>query len=184
VICPSLGCATFTSTHPLHSTLHPQGIPLSSLSYTIMRRVLIASLLAGLAGNALSHRTHSDSSVKRRKTLGFGPDHPHAVFHSSPYQIQTNGFMPMSPKTDPFMVADIFAKDILGSQLSDSISYRIRKDSYTDKNTGVSHVYLRQVVNGIEVSDGDMNINVKDGMVISYGSSVSTPLGVTNLVAH
>jgi len=138
-----------------------------------MRRLLIASLLAGLTGHTLSHRTRNDGPLKRRKTLGFGPHHPHAVFYSSPYQIQTNGFLPQSPTTHPFDVADLFAKDILADQLSDSISYKIRKDSYADPNTGVSHVYIRQVVNGIEVADGDMNINIKDGMVISYGSSVS-----------
>lgn len=136
-----------------------------------MRRLLIASLLAGLAGHALSHKTRIEGPLKRRKTLGFGPHYPHAVFYSSPYQIQTNGFLRQSPITHPFDVADLFAKDILAGQLSDSVSYKIRKDSYTDVNTGVSHVYLRQVVNGIEVADGDMNINVKDGMVLSYGSS-------------
>jgi extracellular elastinolytic metalloproteinase len=50
-------------------------------------------------------------------------------------------------------------------------AYKIRPDSYTDKNTGVTHVYVRQLVNGLEVTDGDMNINIKDGMVLSYGNS-------------
>ena len=146
-----------------------------------MRRLLIASLLAGLAGHAASHTTRN-GPLNRRKTLGFGPHLPHAVFYSSPYQIQTTGFTPQSPHTDPLDVADLFAKDILADQLSDSISYKIRKDSYTDANTGVSHVYLRQVVNGIEVADGDMNINVRDGMVLSYGSSVSLhPLAVESI---
>ncbi|KAG5643840.1 hypothetical protein DXG03_009571 [Asterophora parasitica] len=136
-----------------------------------MRSLLIASFVfAGLAGNALSHPTKNAGPVKRRKTLGFGPDHPHAVFHSSPYQIQT-GFAPMSADADPIDVAHRFVKDILGTQLTQSMSYKIRKDSYTDKNTGVTHVYVRQVVNGLEVADGDMNINIKDGMVLSYGNS-------------
>jgi extracellular elastinolytic metalloproteinase len=47
----------------------------------------------------------------------------------------------------------------------------IREDSYQDKNTGVSHVYLRQVVNGLEVIDGDINLNILDGKVISFGDS-------------
>ncbi|KAF5375899.1 hypothetical protein D9615_008220 [Tricholomella constricta] len=137
-----------------------------------MRCLLTASLVvAGLAGNALGHRNKNNTPVRRRKTLGFGPDHPHAVFHSSPYQIQTNGFVPMSADVDPFEVADRFVKDILGTKLTQSMSYKIRKDSYTDSNTGVTHVYVRQVVNGLEVADGDMNINIKDGMVLSYGSS-------------
>ncbi|KAF8063400.1 extracellular elastinolytic metallo proteinase [Lyophyllum atratum] len=137
-----------------------------------MRCLLTASLVAaGLAGSALSHRVKNHSPVKRRKTLGFGPEHPHAVFHSSIYQIQTNGFMPMGEDVDPLEVAHRFVKDNLGTKLTESMSYKIRPDSYTDSNTGVTHVYVRQVVNGLEVADGDMNINIKDGMVLSYGSS-------------
>lgn len=51
--------------------------------------------------------------------------------------------------------------------------YFIRKDSYTDTNSGVSHVYVRQVVNGLEVADGNINLNIRDGKVLSYGNSVS-----------
>ena len=106
----------------------------------------------------------------RRKSLGFGPEHPHAVFRASPYQIQTNGFTPKDPSMDPLDVARVFVEDIFPIQFSQS--YKIRKDSYTDKNTGVTHVYVRQLVNGLEVTDGDMNINIKDGVVLSYGNSV------------
>jgi len=137
-----------------------------------MRSLLVASfVLAALSGGAFGHRSKNTTPVRRRKTLGFGPEHPHAVFHSSPYQIQTNGFLPMSADADPFEVADRFVKDTLGTRLTESMSYKIRQDSYTDSNTGVTHVYVRQVVNGLEVADGDMNINIKDGMVLSYGNS-------------
>jgi extracellular elastinolytic metalloproteinase len=78
----------------------------------------------------------------------------------------------MSDDSDPFEVARLFVEDILGNQLSESNSYKIRKDSYTDSTTGITHVYVRQIINGLEVSDGDMNINIKDGMVLSYGNSV------------
>ena len=108
----------------------------------------------------------------RRKSLGFGPEHPHAVFRASPFQIQTNGFTPTDPSMDPLDVARIFVDDVLSTQAAQDLSYKIRKDSYTDKNTGVTHVYVRQLVNGLEVTDGDMNINIKDGMVLSYGTSV------------
>ena len=107
----------------------------------------------------------------RQKSLGFGPEHPHAVFRSvfrAPYDIQTNGFKPM----DPLDVARIFVDDVLSTQSSHGLSYKICKDSYTDKNMGVTHIYVRQLVNSLEVTDGDMNINIKDGIVLSYGSSV------------
>ncbi len=97
---------------------------------------------------------------------------PHAVFHASPYQIQTNGFTPMDASMDPLEVARLFVDDVLMNKKTSSSSYKIRSDSYTDKNTGVTHVYVRQLINGLEVADGDMNINIKDGMVLSYGNSV------------
>jgi extracellular elastinolytic metalloproteinase len=70
---------------------------------------------------------------------------------------------------NPLDVARVFVEDIFPIRFSQA--YKIRKDSYTDKNTGVTHVYVRQLVNGLEVTDGDMNINIKDGMVLSYGNS-------------
>jgi hypothetical protein len=71
----------------------------------------------------------------RRKSLGFGPEHLHAVFYASPYQIQTNGFTPMDPSMDPLDVARIFVEDVLSTQLSSTLSYKIHKDSYTDKSS-------------------------------------------------
>ncbi|KAJ3504373.1 hypothetical protein NMY22_g17946 [Coprinellus aureogranulatus] len=81
----------------------------------------------------------------------------------------------MDKSMDPMEVAKVFVEDVLSGTASEGLSYRIRDDSYTDKATGVTHVYVRQIVNGLEVADGDMNINIKDGMVISYGNSVCLP---------
>ena len=71
---------------------------------------------------------------------------------------------------DPSDIAHIFVDDVLSTQ---SARFVIQ-DSYTDsKNTGVTHVYVCQLVNGLEVTgDGDMNINIKDGVVLSYGTLV------------
>ena len=144
-----------------------------------MRCFVTTSLvIASLAGHIYGLRQptpfpHDEGrSNYRRKSLGFGPEHPHAVFLASPYQIQTNGFTPTDPSMDPLDVARIFVEDVLSTQSSQGRSYKIRKDSYTDKNTGVTHAYVRQLVNGLEVTDGDMNINIKDGVVLSYGTSV------------
>ena len=144
-----------------------------------MRGFLSTSLvIASLAGHIYGLRQPTPSPYDkervgyRRKSLGFGPEHPHAVFRASPYQIQTNGFTPTDPSMDPLDVARIFVDDVLSTQSAHGLSYKIRKDSYTDKNTGVTHVYVRQLVNGLEVTDGDMNINIKDGVVLSYGTSV------------
>lgn len=147
-----------------------------------MRCLLTASLVvASLAGNVLGHKRDDSSPVRRRKSLGFGPAHPHAVFHTSPIQV-TDGFMP-AHMNDPFDVAELFMEDILGNQPSELSSYYIRSDSYTDSNTGVSHVYIRQIVHGLEVADGDININIKDGQVLSYGNSVRLHMFFDNSIA-
>jgi extracellular elastinolytic metalloproteinase len=154
---------------PLHLSF-PYLTELSIVFSSLMRCLLTASLVvASLAGNVLSHKG-DDGPVRRRKSLGFGPEHPHAVFRTGPIQV-TNGFMPVHTN-DPFVIAELFLQDLLGNQLSASNSYHIRQDSYTDSNTGVTHVYVRQIVNGLEVADGDMNINIKNGQVLSYGNSV------------
>jgi extracellular elastinolytic metalloproteinase len=44
-------------------------------------------------------------------------------------------------------------------------------DAYTSEHTGVSHVYLRQRYQGIEVYNANINVNVASGgAVLSYGS--------------
>ena len=65
-----------------------------------------------------------------------------------------------------------------------AVSFYVRPDSYIDSNTGLAHVYLRQTVYGIEVADGDvnMNINVENGQILSYGSSVSVAFASAVLV--
>jgi hypothetical protein len=45
-------------------------------------------------------------------------------------------------------------------------------DQYTDASTGVTHIYLRQLLNGLQISQADLNINVgRDGEIISVGST-------------
>lgn len=45
-------------------------------------------------------------------------------------------------------------------------------DRYVSQHTGVTHIYLRQRYRGVEVFDGNINVNVaKDGSVINLGNS-------------
>jgi extracellular elastinolytic metalloproteinase len=99
--------------------------------------------------------------------MGFGPVHPHAKFHTSPVSYAKASVY----TSDPYEVARSFVTELLQDQLSADNEFALRKDSYTDKATGVTHVHFRQMVNGIEVADGDINVNVKGGTVISYGDS-------------
>ncbi|KAG9106065.1 Fungalysin/Thermolysin Extracellular metalloproteinase 5, partial [Ceratobasidium sp. 392] len=118
-----------------------------------MKSLRAASLLSiAFLASATAHST--------RKSLGFGPSHPTARYVTEP-QI-TGSF---AAHTDPFDVARAFLQSYTDSD------YFIREDSYTDKTTGVTHVYVRQRVDGLEVANGDINLNIRDGIVMSYGDS-------------
>jgi extracellular elastinolytic metalloproteinase len=96
-----------------------------------------------------------------RKSLNFGPRHPTARYVTEPQAVPG-----LADSIDPYDVARSF---LSGHTDSD---YFIRSDSYTDRNTGITHVYVRQRVEGVEVADGDMNLNIRDGAVLGYGDSV------------
>jgi len=122
-------------------------------------------ITAALVAAALAAARHShDGPARRRKTLGFGPSLPHSVFETSLLHTAI-----VREDADPFKVAQSFIDSVLASK--GTSEYKIRDDSYTDVNTGVTHVYVRQFVNGLEVVDGLINLNVKDGVVLSYGDS-------------
>lgn len=103
--------------------------------------------------------------------MNFGFDKPHARFVTVAKQSTLFNSFIATPVRDPFEVAHGFILTLLPT--SDEYSYRIRKDSYTDPSTGVTHIYAKQVYRGLDVFDGDVNINVYNGKIISYGNEVS-----------
>ena len=140
----------------------------------------ISLVLFGLLASSFAFV--SQSTVSRRKTIGFNPVHPHDDFHTGTFPIPSaKGF---SSSSDPYEVAKGFVTALLSDQLSGVNSFAMRNDSYTNKANGVTHVFFRQMINGIEVADGDINVNVKDGAVISYGDSVSFVVGSLPLAAR
>lgn len=97
------------------------------------------------------------SLVSRRRTIGSAHEDSHAKFDdSNPYKI-ARSFIAALLKDRPFGYKD----------------FSLRKDSYTDNATGVTHVFYRQMIKGVQVLNGDVNVSVKDGAVISHGDSVS-----------
>ena len=108
-------------------------------------------------------------AATQRKSLAFGPELTHRSFNTSP-----------DPLPQHLISQDLSARDIGDLYLEHQLklekgSYRLREDSYRDSTTGVWHLYYRQVLIGgaREVSDGDINLNVLNGQIISYGDSVS-----------
>ncbi|KZT01077.1 uncharacterized protein LAESUDRAFT_764100 [Laetiporus sulphureus 93-53] len=76
-----------------------------------------------------THLTASGNNVVRhRKMLGFGPVLPHSIYRREPLATH-------SPASSRF-VEDLTLDTAAAS------SFVIRKDSSTDKNTGVTHVYV------------------------------------------
>ncbi|EJD38353.1 hypothetical protein AURDEDRAFT_116550 [Auricularia subglabra TFB-10046 SS5] len=114
-----------------------------------------------------------------RKTLAFGPALTHARYESQP----AASFSAASDK-DPRAVAQDFLRSLYPA--SPSVDWKLREDSYTDRISGVTHVYVRQYVNGLEVADGNINLNVKDGRVLSYGDSFyhGTPPEMPEALSH
>lgn len=113
--------------------------------------------------------------VPVRKSLSFGPNLPHAKYTTQPKSVSAFAHAGSSSHKDREAMqalATEYATSTLGHAEG---SFKVRKDSYYDETTRVWHFYLRQVVHdgAIEVADGDINVNIRDGSVISYGDSVS-----------
>jgi extracellular elastinolytic metalloproteinase len=134
-----------------------------------MHGLVVNLALAGLAAHALAHSVplpNSPSTLARRKTLAFGPDLPHARFQS----VDVHASATVDATKDSYAVARDFLNEYDDFQANRA--YVIRPDSYTDHATGVTHIYVRQVIGGIEVANAHVNLNIKDGRVLSFGDSV------------
>ena len=128
--------------------------------------VVVNLALAGLAAHAYAHSVPPPvSPLARRKTLGFGPDLPHARFESVDVHASA-----VDATKDAYAVARDFLDQY--DNIHAGRTYVIRPDSYTDHATGVTHIYARQIIGGIEVANARVNLNIKDGRVLSFGDSV------------
>lgn len=134
---------------------------------------ILLTVSANIVLVSLAYSTRS--SFSHRKSLRFQPILPHATFVTSlPPHLINSTFKPSSFDSEPFVIARGFLNVLLQDIDTESnTSYEIRNDSYTDTRTGVTHVYAKQIVHDLEVSNGLININVFRGEVISYGDSVS-----------
>ncbi|KAG8844046.1 Fungalysin/Thermolysin Extracellular metalloproteinase 5 [Tulasnella sp. 330] len=117
-----------------------------------------ALALSALAATTIAH-------VPERKSLSFGPKHEHAKFNTAPEAVKGSSF---TKRDGSHSIAKEYVRNVLGHPED---TYVVREDSYKDSITGIEHVYLRQMLYGVEVADGDINLNILDGKVISYGDS-------------
>ncbi|KAF8934944.1 Fungalysin metallopeptidase-domain-containing protein [Dissophora ornata] len=110
----------------------------------------------------------STTAAHRARVQPFGPELVHQEYHAPS---ATAGFAAdQAFFTGSALNPKKVATDFVEQQLT--LSEYIVKNAYTSKHNGVTHVYLRQVVDGLEVVNGDINVNVdKHGNVISFGDS-------------
>ncbi|KAF9418115.1 Fungalysin/Thermolysin Extracellular metalloproteinase 5 [Podila epigama] len=116
------------------------------------------SLLAAMLAVASAHRSRVEP---------FGPELAHSeyVTPSSVGASLGHSFFTGSLSNPVKTATDFVERELTSSDY-------VVKNSYTSKSNGVTHVYLRQIVDGLEVVNGDINVNIdRDGNVISYGDS-------------
>ncbi|KAG0283021.1 Fungalysin/Thermolysin Extracellular metalloproteinase 5 [Linnemannia gamsii] len=114
------------------------------------------------------------ASAHRATVQPFGPELAQKEFHTPLSLSESNNFGIYNDNHAYFTGSasnpERVALDFVEQKLTDS-DY-IVKNSYTSKHNGVTHVYVRQRVDGLEVINGDINVNVdEDGNVISFGDS-------------
>lgn len=146
----ALVCASF-----LPTTTESKRLQLPSFAPPVLQRYVHAKTTI-----APGHKTRITSRIARNQAAAFTADPA-----SKPAGLQY-----LTPKSDlkPIDIAKQFAKEHLGW---DSSSYEVM-DHYTSKHNGVTHIYLKQQIHGLEVTNGDLNINIdREGRIFSFGDS-------------
>lgn len=92
--------------------------------------------------------------VKGRKSLGFGPLHSYSKFTSNEYKSVFSA--KVLSKYELHSKALELAEELAGKQ--NGVGYFVRSDSYYDSTSGLTYVYIKQTVNGLQVENGDMNV--------------------------
>lgn len=139
------------------------------------------------AGLTTALPQHAVTTPSHRLSLSFGPSHPHKTFsvlsHDVDAAVEFDGDWRGVVST--FLKSEIrddwYIRDDVSIPATHSLHapHPTMRDlllmppqSYTDTHTGVTHVYVRQLLHGLEVADGDINLNVDaSGRILSWGSS-------------
>ncbi|KAG9000691.1 Fungalysin/Thermolysin Extracellular metalloproteinase 5, partial [Tulasnella sp. 427] len=113
--------------------------------------------------------TSAFQSSATRKTLNFSPLIQNSHFTTSPAQGHSP-FATLETRSSVVELAEAYLKRVL--HLPEG-TWKPREDSYQDQATQIWHLYFRQLLQEglVEVVDGDVNLNVLNGRVISYGDS-------------
>lgn len=129
---------------------------------------LALSTAAVLTGSAiLTNASPLNTALRPHQVRSFGPEvqrtfESYPVVDNSPWSVTSFGHV-----GDPVTIAEQFVK----SKLAEDDEYYI-ESAYTSDLTGVTHVYMRQRVDGLDVVNGRINVHIdKQGQVVAYGNS-------------
>ncbi|KAL1916156.1 uncharacterized protein VTP21DRAFT_6160 [Calcarisporiella thermophila] len=129
-----------------------------------MKTALYFCISLALFVNLVASAKNNNGRIRNKS---FGPDLTNFLnYTTDPYKIPQGLSQSFLRKQTPQKAAAQFAHEHLtGSEF-------VVKDAYRTDLNGITHVYLRQIIDGLEVVNGDININVdKKNKVISYGNS-------------
>jgi len=97
-----------------------------------------------------------------------------ATAHAAPREGATPRFLTGPQPGEPLELALAYLHDHRAELglTDDDLAEVVVEDRYQTRHNGVTHLYLRQRLGGIEVWNGDVNVNVAaDGSIVNLGSS-------------
>jgi len=121
-------------------------------------RYLVLCLLALVSVHALLQDGHDRT---------FAPEVPSIYLRN--VNVANISFVSSFKEPHHFKNLEALALDY-ANQLIAPATYVV-KDSYQTHRNGISHTYLRQTANDLEILNGDLNINIWDRKVLSVGHS-------------
>ncbi|KAJ1935426.1 hypothetical protein FBU59_005389, partial [Linderina macrospora] len=144
---------------------------------------LLGIALALTASVASGHSFHGHHHNHRTDAKPFGPTMRSAAHHtvySTPVTVAPPTYVKrhlsasrLGDDSDQELEDNVAIAAAYLSSRHDIPDHNMKlKSAYRSEHNGVTHVYFRQVVNGLEVVNGDANVNIdKYGRVISSGNS-------------
>jgi len=134
----------------------------------IFAMLVLALALPTSFTSATAQSDKAEKTDKKPKQFGHRPE---SVSLQAPGKIEP---LTGSSNGKPLDIALGFIKQSrqkLGLSETDVLDSKVT-DQYTDRHNGVTHIYLRQQIDGIEVVGAEMSTNVaRDGKVINLNSS-------------
>lgn len=111
--------------------------------------------------------TAASTVVAHRRILAIHSEQ--AVTYTNSLSLNESALKPRAD-SDPKTIATEHLKS-----LTPNVEFRDNGDHYTDEDSGITHVYFTQTVNGLDVENAQANVNIKrDGSILSFGSSFVT----------